>query len=269
MDDFNNELNNNENNFQNENVENNAENQSSNQADIISIQTAETKPLDPLEKVTIYYNQKQEKQRPMAVVLMALSLVSFISTIAVGVWFSLILLLQVFKIDASGLFAKDLNALTLGLTGLAGFLAYFIYFIAFIIVLSVVIVLCSVFLKLYKNTKATRFQPYHITAYNGTMISSVFYYLFASVVLALISFLAFKGKTAGVLPILIYVLFAICVITMILLVVELIVARTKYNKYPDQETKNAIKDEANARFKLFIKKDGHARQRAKQRKRWF
>lgn len=271
MDDFNNELNNNaESDIQNENVGNITEIQSQNQSNLDNQNTqTDEKPLDPLEKVTVYYNQKQEKQRPMAVALMVLSLVSFVSTIAVGAWFSLILLLQVFNIDVSGLFAQDVNAITFGLSGLAGFLAYFIFFIALVIVLAVVILLCSVFLKLYKNAKSTRFQPYHITAFNGTMIMSVFYYLFASIVLALISFVVFKEKTAGVLPILIYILLAICIITMILLVAELITARTKFSKYPDAETKQAIKDEAHARYKLFIKKDGHARQRAKQRKRWF
>lgn len=224
---------------------------------------------DKLAEVTKYYNIKQEKSRPMAILLMVLSAVSFVAVVATAVWITLLICFQLFHIDVSTLFSKDANNFTLGTAGLVGFLAYIVYFVVLILVAGVVSIISNICLKLFKNLKSTKQQPYHIVAFNGTLISSFFSFLLVGVVLTVVMLIMRQNNVGGVLLALVTAIAILGFVTSIALVCELVIARVKYNQFSDADIKKEIKNEAHARFKLFTLKDGHARKRAKERKRWF
>lgn len=229
-----------------------------------------SKPETDYERLSKLYNLKQEKPRKNAKVITVLSIITTIVVAGVGAFFAVMFLLKVLGMDSEAFFGQGKNVITFGIAGLTGFLFYLSSFVLIILIVGVSSWIMSLFIKLCKNLKQTKYQPYYVVAYNGTLIYTI---VVISIILVLLG-VAF-GITVrnsqkftlvlGLLVALITIIFAVWVD----LFVELCIAKHKHTKLSDKQLKLDIKKEALQRYKFYLFKGGRDIKRAKTRRRWF
>lgn len=230
----------------------------------------DAKPESDYERLSRLYNQKQEKPRANAKVLMAFSIIATVAVAVVGAWCAIFLLLKVFGVDGGRFFGQTENVLSFGIAGLTGFIFYVSSFALIILICGVTALVMKMFIKLCKNLNQTKYQPYHIVAYNGTYIYNT---IVVGIELILLGFalgvIINTSKSFNWIAWLFVVLTVAIFAVFVDLIVELCIARVKYSKYPDKQLKLDIKKEALERYKYFMFRGGRDVKRAKTRRRWF
>lgn len=229
----------------------------------------EEKPQNEIDKLTKYYNLKQDKPRANAIVLMVLSIVAMVASIVIGLYFTVFLAASVFGFDTGKLFDKGINTLTFGLSGLMGAILYIVGGTAIILLIAITYIYALGYFKLFKNLKKTKNQPYYVAAFNGTLIQSCIWYFILFALSMVLTLITISDKSLIISLIMFVVLTAITLVLLVDVVVELIIGRVKYSKLADQELKTAIKKEAHDRYKLYLFKNGSRIEKRKTRKRWF
>lgn len=230
----------------------------------------DVKPESEYERLSRLYNQKQEKPRANVKVLMVFSIIATIAVAVVGAWCAIFLLLKVLGVDGGRFFGQTENVLSFGIAGLTGFIFYVSSFALIVLICGVTALIMKMFIKLCKNLNQTKYQPYHIVAYNGTyicmtIIVGIELILFGFALAVIINTSESFNWIAWLFVVLTVAIFAVFVD----LIVELCIARVKYSKYPDKQLKLDIKKEALERYKYFMFRGGRDVKRAKTRRRWF
>lgn len=230
----------------------------------------EEKPMDEYERLSRLYNTRVEKKRPMAIVLMVLAIMASVVTLAVGGYYTVVLCLSVAGVDGGQFFGANANNLSFGIAGLTGFIFYVSAFALIILIVGLTVWAISMYLKLFKNLRQTSHQPYHVSAYNGTIIYSIIAFAIFEVLLLFGCVTIWTNvKPADFASIAFLIITILTGLILVALLVEFVVSRIKFAKYPDAELKSEIKKEAHARFKYFLLKKGRDDRRAKNRRIWF
>ena len=227
------------------------------------------KPMNEVERLSQYYNTKQEKTRVNAIIMMTLSMIAMIASIVVGLYITVNFVISVLGIDGSKFFDQATNTVSFGIAGLSGAILYIVSGAVVLLLVGLTYYVARSYFKLFKNLKRTKQQPYYIVAYNGTIKVSFLINLVYLIAFVTIVVINFQNKFNGVIPILLIVLASLSAVVAIDALVEIIIARIKFSKHPDEKLKLEVKREAHDRFKLYLTNRGRDIERAKNRKRWF
>jgi len=230
----------------------------------------EEKPMDEYEKLSKLYNTRGPKARPMAIFLMVLAIAASVVTLAVGGYYTVMLCLSVAGVDGGQFFGANANNMSFGIAGLTGFIFYVSSIALIILIVGLTVWAISVYLKLFKNLRQTSHQPYHISAYNGTIIYSIIVFAIFEVLLLFGCVTIWTNvKPADFASITFLIVTILTGLILVALFVEFVVSRIMFAKYPDAELKSEIKKEAHARFRYFVFRKGRDDRRAKNRRIWF
>ena len=250
------------------------DNQSKQSSDVVLeenvAQVAEQKkPMNEVERLTQYYNTKQDKPRVNAIIMMTLSIVAMIFAIVVGAFITVSFSVSMFGVDGNKFFDQNANVLTFGIAGLSGAIFYIVSGAVIILLFGLTYCVAYSYFKLFKNLKKTKQQPYYIATYNGTIKLYFLVNIIYLIAFIAITVINYQNNIKGAIPILLIVMAVLSAVLAIDTLVEIIIARISYSKYPDEKLKLEVKREAHERFKLYITNRGRDIERAKNRKRWF